>query len=49
MASAQATQVVTIRYPYDAPDRLKDGMREVTLSTEEAVQLYEDLRRALFE
>jgi hypothetical protein len=45
--------MVTITYPNDAPNRLKSGtrygmFREVTLTTDEAVKLYNDLRIALF-
>lgn len=45
--------MVTITYPNDAPNRMVFGhgsgtVREVTLTTDEAVQLYNDLRVALF-
>ena len=53
-ASAKAQQMVIITYPNDAPNRMVDGKtpykysREVTLTTEDAVQLYNDLKEALF-
>jgi hypothetical protein len=53
--SAKAGQFVVMTYPLDAPTRqLMDGhsehwKREVTLTTEQAVDLYNDLRHALFD
>lgn len=52
--SATAQQSIVITYPDDAPNRIIstevpfNWKREVTLSTEQAVTLYNDLRRALF-
>ena len=47
-ASATAAQTITITYPCDAPRRIRDRRWEVILSTEDAVQLYNDLKEALF-
>lgn len=51
--SAVAAQTVTICYPHDAPNRMVsvpdtyDWVREVTLSTEQAAELYSQLKVAL--
>lgn len=47
--SAKAGQFVVVSYPYDLPSRCRNGKREVTMPTEQAVDLYNDLRHALFE
>lgn len=51
--SAVAAQTVTICYPDEAPNRMVrvpdtyDWVREVTLSTEQAAELYSQLKVAL--
>lgn len=54
--SAKAGQYIVITYPIDAPNRVlypnrsaQHPMYEVTLTTEQAVDLYNDLRHALFD
>ena len=54
--SAHADQKITITVPMDAPMRLINhprkmysSLREITLSTEEAVDLCEQLRHALYD
>lgn len=54
--SAKAEQYIVITYPMNAPTRMvypnnsaSNPLREVTLNTAQAVGLYNDLRRALFD
>lgn len=51
--SAKAGQLIQFTYPYGVPTRFitSDGpsRTEVTLSTDQAVDLYEQLRAALFD